>query len=95
VQKATLWVESILILVLLSSVLWQRYQHFLKAWWKNWRAKPKRPWTMQPRTPDDCQDCRLAEAEGGPERSQARRRWSEVTSRQGDQKCTTAAGKRA
>jgi hypothetical protein len=56
-QKGALLVESGLILVVVGMVLWQRYQRTLKTWWKNWRAKPKRPWTLQPRTPDDCQAC--------------------------------------
>jgi len=83
VQKAVLLIESGLIVVLLMLVLWQRYQRTIKRWWKNWRAKPKRTRTMRPRTPDDCQDCRLAEAETGPSRSQARRAWREVKSRRG------------
>ncbi len=77
-QKAALLIESIMILVLVGMVVWQRYQRTLKRWWKAWRAKPKRPWSLQPRTPNDCQDCRLAAAEAGPSRSQERRRWSEV-----------------
>jgi IS1 family transposase len=83
VQEATLWVESILMRVRLSMVVWQRYQRVLKQWWKNWRAKSKRSCTMQPQTPDDCQDCRLAAAEAGPGRSQARRRWAEVKRQRG------------
>ena len=33
-QKAALLVESIMIVVLLGVVLWQRYQRTLKRWWK-------------------------------------------------------------
>ncbi len=74
-QKEALVAQSVVTLVLLGMVMWQRYQRILKKWWQAWRAKPKRLWTLQPRTPDDCQDCRLAAAEAGPGRSQARRRW--------------------
>ena len=91
-QKVTMWVESMVILALLSIVLWQRYQGILKGWWKQWRAKPKRRWTRQPRTPADCQDCRLAAAEAGPERSQARRPWSEVKSQRGRPKEHDSSG---
>jgi hypothetical protein len=59
VQKAALLIESVMMVVLLSMVVWQRYQRTLKRWWTNWRAKPKRPWSLRPRTPDDCQDCRM------------------------------------
>jgi hypothetical protein len=44
VQKAVLLVESILIVVLVGLVLWQRYQRVFKRWWKARRAKPKRTW---------------------------------------------------
>jgi hypothetical protein len=92
VQKAALLIESIMILVLLAMVVWHRYQRTLKRWWKTWRAKPKRPWSLRPRTPDDCQDCRLAEAEVGPSRSQGRRRWSEEKSRRGRPKEHDSSG---
>jgi transposase-like protein/IS1 family transposase len=91
-QKVALLVESGLILVLVGMVLWQRYQRTLNTWWKNWRAKPKRPWTMRPRTPDDCQDCRLTEAEVGPGRSQGRRPWPDVKSRRGRPKTHDSSG---
>jgi hypothetical protein len=92
VQKATLLVESILILVRLSIVLWERCQRSLKRWWKARRAKPKRRWTMQPRTPDDCQDCRSAAAEAGPGHSQVRRWWGEEKSRRGRPKTHDSSG---
>ncbi len=79
-QKEALVAQSGVILVLVGMVVWQRYQRTLKKWWQAWRAKPKRPWTLQPRTPDDCQDCRFAAAEAGPGRSPERRRWVEVKS---------------
>jgi hypothetical protein len=59
VQKVGLLVESIMMPVLVGMVLWQQYQRTFKRWWINWRAKPKRPWSLQPRTLGDCQDCRL------------------------------------
>jgi hypothetical protein len=92
VQKVALLMESIMLWVLLGMLIWQRYQRTLKTWWKNWRAKPKRPWSLQPRTPDDCQDCRLAEAEVGPSRSQGRRPWLEVKSRGGRLKTHDSRG---
>jgi len=92
VQKAALLSESITILVLLGMVVWHRYQRTLKRWWKNWRAKPKRAWSLRPRTPDDCQDWRLASAETGPSRSQGRHRWSEEKSRRGRPKAHDSSG---
>jgi hypothetical protein len=53
-QKVALVVESVAIMLLLSLVLWQRYERRLKKWWKSWRAKSKRAWTLRPRTPADC-----------------------------------------
>jgi transposase-like protein len=91
-QKVALVIESVMILVLLGMVVWHRYQRTFKRWWKTWRAKPKRPWSLRPRTPDDCQDCRLAAAETGPSRSQGRRPWSEVKSRRGRTKKHDSSG---
>lgn len=91
-QKIALLVESGVILVLLSMVLWQRYQRTVKRWWKNWRAKPKRTRTLRPRTPDDCPECRLAEAESGPGRSAGCRPWPEVKSRRGRPKTHDSSG---
>ncbi len=91
-QKVVLLLESDLMLVLLSLVRWQRYQRPVKRWWQNWRAKPKRTRTMRPRTPDDCQDCRLAAAETGPSRSQARRAWKAVKSQRGRPKIHDSRG---
>jgi IS1 family transposase len=91
-QKEVVVAESIVIVLLMSMVLWQRYQRTLKRGWKRWRAKPKRSWTLHAREPNDCQDCRLAGAEVGPKRSQARRRWSEVKSRRGRPKTHDSGG---
>jgi IS1 family transposase len=91
-QKVALLIESIIILVLWGMAVWQRYQRTVKRWWQTWRAKPKRPWRLRPRTPDDCQDCRLAEAEVGPSRSQGRHRWSEEKSRRGRPKEHDSSG---
>ncbi len=91
-QKIALLVESGVILVLLSMVLWQRYQRTVKWWWKNWRAKSKRTRTLHPRTPDDCPECRLAEAESGPGRSAGCRPWPEVKSRRGRPKTHDSSG---
>jgi hypothetical protein len=77
-QKEVLVAQS---MVLVGMVVWQRYRRTRKKWWQAWRAKPKRPWTLHAREPNACQDCRLAGAEVGPGRSQARRRWSVVKSR--------------
>jgi hypothetical protein len=82
-QKAALVVESLVMVAVLGVVLGQRYQRPLKRWWRNWRARPKRVWHLQPRTPDGCQDCRLAKAEMGPGCSQTRRAGSVGKSRQG------------
>jgi hypothetical protein len=50
-QEVARLAESGMIRVLLSLVLWQRYERTLKRWWKSWRAKPKRAWTLRARTP--------------------------------------------
>ena len=65
-QEEALVAQSMVILVLVGMVVWQRYQRRIKGWWTTWRPKPKRSWTLQARTPEDCQDCQLAAAEGGP-----------------------------
>ena len=91
-QKVALLIESLLILMLLSIVVWQQYQRPLKRWWKNWRTKPRRAWNLRPRTPDDCQDCWLAAVEALAGRSQARRPWSEVKSRRGRPKEHDSSG---
>jgi transposase-like protein/IS1 family transposase len=91
-QEEALVAQSMVILVLAGIVVWQRYRRTFKKWWQAWRAKPKRSWTLQARTPADCQDCRLAAAEAGPERSQARRPWSEVKSRCGRPKMHDSSG---
>jgi transposase-like protein/IS1 family transposase len=91
-QKEVLVAQSMMILVLMGVVVWQRYRRTLKKWWQAWRAKSKRRWSLHAREPNDCQDCRLASAEAGPERSQARRRWSEVKSRRGRPKMYDSDG---
>jgi hypothetical protein len=90
--KEALVAQSVVTLVLLGMVVWQRYQRALKKWWQAWRAKPKRHWTLRDREPGDCLDCRLVGAEIGLGRSQARRRWSEVKSRRGRPKAYDSSG---
>jgi IS1 family transposase len=82
-QEEALIAESLLIVWLIGWVSWQRRKRELKRWWKAWRAKPKRKWTLRPRTPDDCLDCRLAQAEQGPGRTASPRPWREVKSKRG------------
>jgi transposase-like protein len=91
-QKTALMVESVLLVIVLVKVVWQRYDRTFKGWWKEWGAKPKRMRQLRPRTPEDCQDCRLAEAERGPERVKARERWSEVKSQRGRPKTPDSEG---
>jgi transposase-like protein len=91
-QKVMFVMESVVIVLLLSMLVWQRYQRTLKRWWNTWRAKPKRAWTLRAREPNDCQDCRLAAGEVGPGRSQARRPWSAVKSRCGRPKTHDSSG---
>lgn len=78
-QKELLWLE----VAVMSIVIWQWYEGTFKAQWGGERTKPKRKWTLRARTPEDCQDCRLAGAEARPGRSQARRQWAEVKSARG------------
>ncbi len=66
--KEVLIAESVLLVWLIGLVLWQR---------------PKRKWTLRPRTPDDWMDCRLAQAEQDPSRAEGPRPWREVKSKRG------------
>jgi transposase-like protein len=91
-QKEALLAEGGVMLLLIGMVLWQRYQRTVHTGWKAWRAKPKRQWMLRDREPNDCQECRLAETEAGPGRSQARRPWSEVKSRRGRPKTHDSSG---
>ena len=43
-QKVAVVAQSMVILVLLGVVMWQRHQLTLKEWWQTWRAKLKRLW---------------------------------------------------
>lgn len=90
--KIALVIESIFLVVLLTRVVWASKQREIKRWWKVWRAKPKWERHLRARAPDDCQDCRLAEAERGPERVKARQPWGEVKSRRGRPKTYDSEG---
>jgi transposase-like protein len=79
-------------MVLRGRVLWQRYQRTFKTGWQAWRAKPKRRWTLRAREPNDCPEGRLAEAEAGRGRRQARRPGSEVKRRRGRPKTPDRRG---
>jgi hypothetical protein len=52
-QKEALVAQSMVILVLLGMVVWQRYHRTLKQGWQAWRAKPKRAWTPRDREPNE------------------------------------------
>jgi hypothetical protein len=91
-QAEALIAETILLVWLMGRIIWQRRKRELKRWWKAWRAKPKQPWTLRPRTPDDCMDCRLAMTEQGPSRIQVPRPWSEVKSKRGRPKTHDSSG---
>lgn len=91
-QEEVLIAESMLLIGLLGLVIWQGRKRELKRWWQAWRAKPNRKWTLRPRTPDDCMDCRLTHAEQGPSRAQGPRRWGEVKSRRGRPKSHESDG---
>jgi hypothetical protein len=90
--KEALVAQTVVILVLLGMVVWQRHRRTLKQWWQARRAKPNRAWRPRDREPSDCQECRLAGAEAGPGGSQARRLWSEVKSRRGRPKTCDSSG---
>jgi IS1 family transposase len=92
VQKEVLIAESVLLIWLIGLVLWQRHKRELKRWWNALWAKPKRKWTLRPRIPDDCLDCRLATAEHGPSRAQGPRSWIEVKSQRGRPKQHDSSG---
>jgi hypothetical protein len=91
-QKTVLMLDSVWLMVLLAMVVWQSKRREIKRWWKGWRAKPKRTRELKPRSPEDCQDCGLAEAEQGPERVKAREPWSEVKSERGRPKIHDSNG---
>ena len=50
-QKEVPVVQSMVLLVLVGVVVGQRNQRTIKGWWTTWRTKPKRPWSLRPRTP--------------------------------------------
>ncbi len=91
-QEAAIAIESIVILVILGLVLWERKGRTFKRWWKAWRAKPKWERQLQARTLEGCQDCRLADREHMPERTKARQPWREVKSRRGRPKTHDSNG---
>ena len=70
-QKVLWSVESVLLLIMIVW-LWENYLEVLQTRGKAEQKKAKRTRQLRPRTPEDCQDCRLAEAEQGPERVKAR-----------------------
>jgi IS1 family transposase len=82
-QAAMRMMESGLLVMLLALLLWEGYGRMVKGWWKRGQKKEKRAWNMQPRTPADCQDCRLALPEGLPEVKRTPEPWAMVKSRRG------------
>jgi hypothetical protein len=42
-QKEALVAQSMVMLVMVGMMVWQRYRRTFKKWWQAWRAKPKRP----------------------------------------------------
>jgi len=91
-QKTVLIVESGVLLLVLGMAVWERTQRTIRSWWKAWHAKSKRERHLHTGNPRDCQDCRLAGAEQGPERTKAHRAWSEVKSRRGRPKKHDSSG---
>lgn len=91
-QKTVLMLESVLLVVVLVTVVWQSKRREIKRWWKGWRAKAKRTRELKPRSPEDCQDCRLAKTEQGPERVRTGQPWGEVKSRRGRPKIHDSDG---
>jgi transposase-like protein/IS1 family transposase len=90
-QKVVWSVECVVLLAMLVW-LWVSYLEVVPKRGKAEEKRAKRTRELKPRTPADCQDCRLAEAEQGPERVEAREPWSEVKSERGRPKIHDSNG---
>jgi len=90
-QKVVWSVEWVVLLALLVW-LWVNYLEVVQMRGKVEEKKVKRTRELKPRSPEDCQDCRLAKAEQGPERVGAGQPWGEVKSRRGRPKIHDSNG---
>lgn len=81
-QKVLWSVESVL-LVIMMVWMWENYLGVLQTWGKAEQKKTKRAWNLNPRTPDDCQDCRLEKEVVIPDVQRTARPWSDVKSPRG------------
>ena len=80
-QKALIIVESLVLAAVLGLLLWERGQRRWKAWREARQAKrKKRSYTLQPRTPKDCLECRVEEHLAAPETTRTVPAWRDVKS---------------
>jgi hypothetical protein len=81
-QKLLWGVDSLRVIVMIV-VLWECYLNVRQTRGKEEPKKAKRAWNVKPRTPDDCQDCRVEKRLVLPDLQRTARPWREVKSRRG------------
>jgi len=83
-QKIAIIVESLVLAAMVGLLLWERGKVRWKAWREGRRAtRKKRPYTLQPRTPQDCLACRVEAHLAEPETTRTVPAWQEVKSPRG------------
>lgn len=82
-MQKVLWSVESLVLLILILWMWENYLEVLQTRGKAEQKKAKRAWHLKPRTPDDCQDCRVERWEVMPDVQRTARPWSEVKSARG------------
>jgi hypothetical protein len=82
-MQKVLWSVESLVLLIMIIWTWENYWGIRQTWEKAEQKKTKRAWNLKPRTPDDCQVCRLERREVMPDVQRTARPWSEVKSARG------------
>jgi IS1 family transposase len=82
-MQKVLWNGESLLLLVMIVWMWENYLGVLQTRGKAAQKKTKRAWHLKPRTPDDCQDCRVERWEVMPDVQRTARPWSEVKSPRG------------
>ncbi len=92
-QKAALIVESVVLAAVLGLLLWEQGKRRWQVWREARRGKQKkRKYTLQPRTPKDCLECRVEAYLAVPETTRTVPAWREVKSRRGRPKTYDSDG---
>jgi IS1 family transposase/transposase-like protein len=92
-QEALIVVESVVLTVVVGLLLKGPAKRRWQRWQEGRRGKPKkRPYTLRPRTPKDCLDCRVEAQLKLPEVTRATQAWSEVKSPRGRPKTYDSDG---